>query len=222
MILINDGEAQVDLVHFAIPIIDPFTKYVVFVMSLVCSDKLFARFIPTDNTPAFLSCHERAFRHFGAVPHRIFYMSRAYPAVRRKGRLGSDPELLEFAERYRFEHRPVDSLSAMCKSRLETAEYKLQQAFRRAYVGSEDLCTLEDFNRWALEWCRRVSDKRPCSKTPSRTVAPAFEEDHLRMSPLPGDTSSPDEAGQTHFDAKENRPSPGPDSEGGNEGCTKS
>lgn len=218
----NKGEAQVDLFHFAIPIIDPFTKYVVFVMSFTCSEELFVRFIPTDNTPAFLSCHERAFRHFRAVPQRIFYMSRAYPAVRNKVGMGPHPEFIEFAERYQFEHRPVDPFSPMCMSRLEPAVYKLQQTFRRDCVGSEDLRTLEDFNRWALWWCRRVYGKRPCPRTPIRTVTQAFEEERLCMSPLTGDASSLDEASQPHFDVQKNRPSTGPDSKGGNEACLKS
>ncbi len=224
MIRINKGEAQVDLFRFAIPTIDPFTKYVVFVMSLAGSEELFARFIPTDNnTPAFLSCHERAFRHFRRVPHRIFYLSRAYPTVRSKVGMGPHPKLIEFAERYQFEHRPADPFSPMCMSRQEAAVYKLQQAFRRDCVGSKDLRTLEDFNRWVLWWCRHVYGKRPCPRiTPIRTVAQALEMEHPCMSPLAGDASSPDEASQNPFDAQENRPSMGPDSEGGNEACLKS
>jgi Mu transposase, C-terminal domain len=91
------------------------------------------------------------------------------------------PRLLDLCGHYHFAARACNPGHGNEKGRVErTISY-----VRHSFFAARPFTTLEDFNRQALEWRDTVAHQRRWPGDDSRTVNEAFEEEKIRLVPLP-------------------------------------
>jgi len=113
----HPGElAEVDFFEVLVEVAGVRRKAWMFVMRLMHSGRDFAWLYSRQDQVSFLDGHVRAFRHFGAVPHRIAYDNLR--AAVRKILLGSEREL-------------TDRFEALC------SHYLFEASFCRPYTGHD-------------------------------------------------------------------------------------
>lgn len=153
-------QAQVDWAHFGSrPVPGGRRTLWAFVMVLSFSRQLFVRFFYDARLPSFLAGHVEAFERFGGVARRLLYDNLKSAVLERIGPSGIryHPRLLELADFYGYDPRPVAPRRGNEKGRVERAIRYLRGAFwpLRAHL---DLAAL---NREADRWCREIAARRP-------------------------------------------------------------
>jgi len=178
-------QAQVDWAHFGKVLVDGALRTLVaFVMVLSFSRHVFLRFGLDLATGAFLAHHQDAFAFFGGVPRVLLYDNLKSAVLERVGdAIRFNPDLLAFAAHHRYEPRPVAPYRGNEKGRVERAIRFVRESFFAARTWAD----LDDLNAQALAWCSGRAADRRCPEDRARTVREVFEDERLRLLPLPED-----------------------------------
>lgn len=179
-------QGQVDWAHFGTREVPGGRRTLwAFVMVLSFSRQLFVRFFYDARLPSFLAGHVEAFAAFGGVARRLLYDNLKSAVLERVGRSGIryHPRLLELADYYGYEPRPVAPRRGNEKGRVERAIRYLRGAFwpLRAHLD------LNALNREAVRWCREIAARRPWPQDRRRTVEQAYHQERRLLVPLPAD-----------------------------------
>lgn len=178
-------EAQVDWAFFGkVQIGRALRMLVAFVMVLSWCRVPFLRFGYDMRMGSFLDGHERAFNFFGGVPRRCLYDNLKSAVLSRAGdAIQFNPELIAFAQHYRYEPRPVAVRRGNEKGRVERSI----QYVRSSFFPARTWVDLDDLNRQALAWCLGTASARLCPEDRSMTVAQAYDLEKPRLLALPAD-----------------------------------
>ena len=154
-----------------------------FVLVLSFSRQLFVRFFYDARLPSFLAGHVEAFTRFGGAPRCLLYDNLKSAVLERVGASGIrfHPRLLELADAYGYEPRPVAPRRGNEKGRVERAIRYLRGAFWP--LRSE--LDLADLNREADRWCQEVAARRSWPQDRRRTVEQAYRQERPLLLPLP-------------------------------------
>jgi len=157
-------------------------RLLAFVMVLSYSRQLFVRFFHDERLPSLLAGHVFAFEAFGGAPRVILYDNPRTIVLERRGQaIRFQPRLLELADAYGFELRPVPPRRANEKGRVERAIRYLRSSF----LPLRGSLSITELNREIGPWCREVAQTRPWPQDRRRTVAQAFAEERPRLLRLP-------------------------------------
>lgn len=153
-----------------------------FVMVLSYSRALFVRFFLDARLPSFLAGHVQAFSCFGGAVRRLLYDNLKSAVLERvEDAIRFHPRLLELADHYAYEPRPVAPYRGNEKGRVERAIRYLRTSFFPLRAGLD----LDALNAEADRWCREVADRRPWVQDRRRTVAQAFAQERAHLLALP-------------------------------------
>jgi hypothetical protein len=179
-------EAQVDWGAFGGRVVGRATRKVsAFVMVLSWSRMPFVRFFYDQRMGAFLEGHTRAFEALGGIPRRVLYDNlKSAVLERHDDAIRFHPDLLALAAHYRYEPRPVAVYRGNEKGRVERTIRYLRTSFWPARTWDD----LDDLNRQAELWCRRIAGGRAHHEEPELTVAEAWQQEQGKLLPLPDDT----------------------------------
>lgn len=178
-------QAQVDWGHFGSRVVDGGVRLLLaFVMVLSYSRRIFLRFFYDARMVSFLTGHLAAFSFFGGVPRTLLYDNLKSAVLERRGdAIRFHPRLLEVADHYGFEPRPVARYRGNEKGRVERAIRYVRTAFFPLRA-NHDIVSL---NREADEWCRQTASRRPWPQDRRRTVEQAYLEERGHLLQLPGE-----------------------------------
>ena len=155
-----------------------------FVMVLSFSRHLFVRFFYDARLPSFLAGHVEAFTAFGGVPRRLLYDNLKSAVLERvDDAIRFHPRLLELADAYGYEPRPVAPYRGNEKGRVERSIRYLRSAFFPLRSHLE----LAALNAEARRWCAEVAASRGWPQDRRRTVHQAFAEEQPLLLALPAD-----------------------------------
>ncbi len=176
-------QAQVDWAHFGKVTIGRATrKLSCFVMILCYSRALYLEFFFDQSLESFLRGHVRAFRDFSGLPRVLLYDNlRSVVLERRKDLIHFHPRLLELSAHYHFQPRACRPMRGSEKGRVErTIRY-----IRDSFFAARYFTNLEVLNRQALKWRDEIALLRPWPDDRTRKVKELYEEEKLRLLPLP-------------------------------------
>ncbi|HUP25358.1 MAG TPA: IS21 family transposase [Thermoanaerobaculia bacterium] len=179
-------QAQVDWADFGSrKVVGGQRRLFAFVMVLSYSRYLFVRFFYDARLPSFLAGHVAAFDTFGGVAKQLLYDNLKSAVLERiDDGIRFHPRLLELADYYRFEPRPVAPYRGNEKGRVERAIRYLRGAFfpLRSHLA------LEALNDQARQWCREEAAWRRWPQDRGLTVEQAFRQEQPLLLPLPPDS----------------------------------
>ena len=178
-------EAQVDWGSFGKRVIGRATRRVsAFVMVLSWSRMPYVRFFYDQRMGSFLEGHVRAFDALGGQPRRVLYDNlKSAVLERHDDAIRFHPALLELAAHYRYEPRPVAVYRGNEKGRVErTIRY-----LRTSFWPAREWTDIDDLNRQAELWCRRVAGARKHHEEPQLIVHGAWEQEKAKLLPPPDD-----------------------------------
>lgn len=175
-------QAQVDWAHFGHrEVVGGQRRLLAFVMVLSYSRQLFVRFFYDARLGSFLTGHVQAFSAFGGVARRLLYDNLKSAVLERVGdAIRFHPRLLELADHYGYEPRPVAPRRGNEKGRVERAIRYLRTSF---FPLRQNLA-LDALNAQADHWCRQVASGRPWPQDRRRTVDQAFRQERSLLLPL--------------------------------------
>src|ERR1051326_1569093 len=181
-------EAQVDFFRSAAPALDPasgrWRRPWVFRMTLSCSRHGYEEALWSQDRPGFLGAHEHAFIAFGGVPRVVRHANLRAAVVRA---CLYDPDLSEvyeaFAQHWGFVALP---------SRPRHPQEQGIQENAGGYVKSNALKgrrfeSLEDLNRFLVQWNRTVAQLRIHGTTRRQVLAHFLEVEKPVLQPLPAE-----------------------------------
>lgn len=178
-------QAQVDWADFGSrKVVGGTRRLFAFVMVLSFSRQLFVRFFHDARLPSFLCGHVEAFAAFGGAARVLLYDNLKSAVLERVDlAIRFHPRLLELADAYGYEPRPVAPYRGNEKGRVERSIRYLRTAFfpLRAHL------SLEGLNAEAHRWCQEVASYRPWPQDRQRTVEQAFRQEQSLLLPLPKD-----------------------------------
>jgi transposase len=154
----------------------------VFTLRLNYSRKLFVCAYPTQKQECFFDAHVRAFRHFGAVPHRISY-DNLLAAVRRilVGRNRQEQRaFVVFRSYYLFESHFCTPGKGNEKGGVESGVGFGRRNFMVPIPRVDSFAELND-----LLLARCQADERRTVERQERTIGEMFAEERPHMLPLP-------------------------------------
>jgi transposase len=161
-----------------------------FVMVLSFSRELFVRFFYDSRLPSFLAGHVQAFDRFAGVPRRLLYDNLKSAVLERfKDAIRFHPRLLELADHYGFEPRPVAPRRGNEKGRVERAIRYLRTAFFPLRQTLELAALNAEADRWTME----VAARRPWQGDRRRTVASAYAQEKPQLLALPASPLATDD-----------------------------
>jgi transposase len=178
-------QAQVDWGHFGKIAIGRATHALsAFVMVLSYSRGIYLEFFLGQRHENFLRGHQNAFEHFGGVARTLVYDNLKSAVLERRDlAIRFHPVFFKFAEHHRYQPRPAAPFRGNEKGRVERAI----RFIRTSFFAARPFTDLADLNRQALEWCMGPAMDRPWPEDPTKTVRIVFEEERLRLLPLPND-----------------------------------
>lgn len=178
-------QAQVDWAHFGKVQVGRATRpLMAFVVVLSHSRALFVRFFYGHSMASFLQGHVAAFSFFGGSARVLLYDNLKSAVLERRGDvIRFHPTLLDLANHYRYEPRPVAVGRGNEKGRVERGIRYVRESFFAARTWTD----LADLNRQAEAWVLAVAMKRPWPEDPVLTVQDAFESESKNLLALPGD-----------------------------------
>jgi hypothetical protein len=94
-----------------------------------------------------------------------------------------NPNLLALAAHYKFEPRAAGQARGNEKGRVERSIRYVRDSF----FAARDWVNLEQLNNEAKDWCLNVAAKRRWVEDRERLVQEVWEEERLKLLPLPGD-----------------------------------
>ncbi len=176
-------QAQVDWAHFGTRRVAGGERRLnAFVMVLSYSRALYVRFFYDARLSSFLAAHVEAFSRFGGCAKCLLYDNLKSVVLERKGSaIRFHPRLLEIADHYGFDPRPVAPRRGNEKGRVERAIRYLRSSF----FPLRSTWSLEALNRDALVWCRERTMQRPWPQDRRRTVEQAWLEERSDLLSLP-------------------------------------
>ena len=176
-------QAQVDWAHFGTRKVAGGTRTLwAFVMVLSYSRWLFFRFFYDARLPSFLAGHVEAFSFFRGVSRVLLYDNLKSAVLERRGDVVRfHPRLLELADHYAFEPRPVAPRRGNEKGRVERAIRYLRSSF----FPLRATWSLEALNEAALDWTRNVAAQRRWPQERRRSVRQAYLEERPQLQALP-------------------------------------
>jgi transposase len=176
-------QAQVDWADFgARRVHGGVRRLFAFVMVLSFSRSLFVRFFYDARLPSFLAGHVQAFERFGGVPRLLLYDNLKSAVLERVNEaIRFQPRLLELADHYGFEPRPVAPRRGNEKGRVERAIRYL----RTTFFPLRQTLELSALNVEADRWTTEVAARRPWQGDRRRTVASAYAQELPQLRPLP-------------------------------------
>jgi len=155
-----------------------------FVMVLSYSRMLFVRFFHDARLPSFLAGHVEGFTFFDGVARCLLYDNLKSAVLERvNDAIRFHPRLLELADAYGYEPRPVAPRRGNEKGRVERAIRYLRGSFFPLRSHLE----LAALNREADRWCRETAAGRPWPQDRRRTVEQAWHQERSLLLPLPAD-----------------------------------
>jgi len=177
-------QAQVDWGHFGSRLVEGGERRLyAFVMVLSYSRRIFLRFFYDARMVSFLTGHLAAFSFFGGVPRCLLYDNlKSAVLERRADAIRFHPRLLEVADHYGFEPRPVARSRGNEKGRVERAIRYIRTAFFPLRAEHD----IETLNREAAEWCLQTASRRQWPQDRRRTVEQAYLEERRHLLNLPG------------------------------------
>jgi transposase len=158
-------------------------KTYVFRIVLSYSRKAYSEVVYHQTTDGFLRCLENAFRHFGGVPQRLV-LDNLKAAVTRADWFDPElnPRVRSFAAHYGVVFWPTRPYTPRHKGKVERGiDYVQENALKGRRFPS-----LEEQNRFLLEWERTVADTR-LHGTTRRQVAQLFAVERPLLGTLPLD-----------------------------------
>jgi len=178
-------QAQVDWADFGKrPVEGGHRRLFAFVMVLSFSRMLFVRFFHDARLPSFLAGHVEGFTFFGGVARCLLYDNLKSAVLERvDDAIRFHPRLLELADAYGYEPRPVAPRRGNEKGRVERAIRYLRGSFFPLRSHLE----LAALNREADRWCRETAAVRPWPQDRRRTVEQAWHQERSLLLPLPPD-----------------------------------
>jgi transposase len=176
-------QAQVDWAHFDHRKVEGGERRLYcFVMVLSYSRRIFIRFFYDAGMVSFLTGHVEAFSFFDGVARCLLYDNlRSAVLERRLGAIRFHPRLLELADHYGFEPRPVAPRRGNEKGRVERAIRYVRGTFYPLRAGLE----LDQLNREAIQWCEGMASERRWPQDRRRTVEQAYLEERAHLLSLP-------------------------------------
>jgi transposase len=184
-------QAQADWAHFGtITIGQAVRQLLAFVIVLAYSRAIFMRFFLGQCLENLLRGHDAAFQGWGGCPRAVLYDNPKTIVIERVGQaLRMNPLLLDFANAWRYEPRPVPPYRANEKGRVERAIRYARSGFFMARRWRD----LDDLNAQADEWCQKDAMGRPWPDDPTITVRDAFEKERPLLLPPPENPPGLDE-----------------------------
>ncbi len=178
-------QAQVDWAYFGEREVEGGRRRLwAFVMVLSYSRLLYLRFFYDARLPSFLAGHVKAFTFFGGVARTLLYDNLKSAVLERRGSaIRFHPRLLELADHYGFDPRPVAPYRGNEKGRVERAIGFV----RTSFFPLRQTWSLEALNRDALTWCRARSARRRWPQDRRRSVEQAYLEERSHLLPLPAE-----------------------------------
>ncbi len=178
-------QAQVDWAYFGKRQVEGgWRRLWAFVMVLSYCRLIFLRFFYDARLPSFLSGHVEAFAFFGGVARTSLYDNLKSAVLERRGSaIRFHPRLLELADHYGFDPRPVAPRRGNEKGRVERAIRFL----RTSFFPLRQTWSLEALNRDAQTWCRERSAQRRWPQDRRRSVEQAYLEEQAHLLPLPAE-----------------------------------
>jgi len=178
-------QAQVDWAHFGKVQVGRATRpLMAFVMVLSYSRAIFVKFYYGHSMAPFLEGHVAAFGLFGGVARVSLYDNLKSAVLERRDKvIRFHPTLLDIANHYRYEPRPVAVARGNEKGRVERA---IRYARDSLFAGRK-WSDLADLNRQARQWALTVAMERRCPEDHALTVGEAFEAEKPHLLALPGD-----------------------------------
>ncbi|MFW6052247.1 MAG: IS21 family transposase [Myxococcota bacterium] len=176
-------QAQVDWADFGQRSVEGgHRRLFAFVMVLSYSRMLFVRFFYDARLPSFLAGHVEGFSMLGGVARRLLYDNLKSAVLERvEDAIRFHPRLLELADAYGYEPRPVAPRRGNEKGRVERAIRYLRGSFFPLRSHLE----LSALNREAQRWCRETAAVRPWPQDRRRTVEQAWHQEKPLLLPLP-------------------------------------
>ena len=176
-------QAQVDWAYFGQRRVEGGQRRLwAFVMVLSYSRLFFLRFFYDARLPSFLTGHVEAFNFFEGVVRTLLYDNLKSAVLERRGSaIRFHPRLLELADHYGFDPRPVAPRRGNEKGRVERAIRYL----RTSFFPLRQNWSLEALNRDAVSWCRERSAQRPWPQERRRSVEQAYLEERAHLLPRP-------------------------------------
>lgn len=176
-------QAQIDWAAFGTRVVPGgVRKLYAFVMVLSYSRALFFRFFYDARLGSFLAAHVEALSFFDACAKVLLYDNLKSAVLERVGTgVRFNPRLLQLADHYGFEPRPVAPRRGNEKGRVERAIRYIRTSF---YPLRSEL-ELDALNHEALRWCRERAHRRRWPQDRRRTVESAFLEERPHLLPLP-------------------------------------
>lgn len=178
-------QAQVDWASFGrYPVEGGERRLSAFVMVLSYSRMLFVRFFLDQRMGSFLEGHVRAFATFGGAARTLLYDNLKSAVLEREGSaIRFHSSLLELANHYHFEPRPVAPGRGNEKGRVERAIGYL----RTSFFGAVSFSDVDDLNLQVERFCADVAPLRRWPQQRDVRVADAFAKEQPALVPLPGD-----------------------------------
>lgn len=178
-------QAQVDWAHFGKVQIGQATRpLMAFVMVLSYSRAIFVRFFYGQSMAPFLQGHVAALAFFDGCARVLLYDNLKSAVLERRGDLiRFHPTLLDLANHYRYEPRPVAVARGNEKGRVERGIRYVRDSF----FAGRSWTDLADLNAQASTWALTVAMERRWPEDPALTVAKAFENERQHLLQLPGD-----------------------------------
>lgn len=178
-------QAQVDWASFGERKVEGgVRKLWAFVMVLSYSRWLYFQFFYDARMPSFLAGHVRAWEFFGGSVRTVLYDNLKSAVLERRGKtIVYHPRLLEMADHYRFDPRPVAPRRGNEKGRVERAIRYL----RTSFFPLRHSLSLEALNEAAIEWIRTVAAERRWPQDRRRSVEQAYHEERAHLRALPSE-----------------------------------
>ena len=178
-------QAQVDWGYFGErKVLGGVRKLWAFVVVLSYSRSMFFRFYYDSRMLSFLDGHVRAAEAFSGCARVWLYDNLKSAVLERRGDVVRfHPRLLELADHYGFEPRPVAPRRGNEKGRVERAIRYL----RTSFFPLRQTLSLDALNEAADEWIREIAAKRRWPQDRGLSVEQAYHRERPYLRPLPGE-----------------------------------
>lgn len=155
-------------------------KVHLFVMTLGYSRRMFSKVTDNEKMPAFITCHEESFDHFGGMPHELVYDNSKAVVLSRdfEGRdIRWNQTFWDFSRYYGFRpwaHRPY---RPQTKGKVESGI-----KYVKRFLRGKSFESLDHMNERLLQWIETVADQRIHGTTHRKPIDTFAEERDLLMS----------------------------------------
>jgi len=178
-------EAQVDFGYMRLmwdPVEKRRRRLWLFLMTLSHSRHVYGEMVFSQDTAAWIGCHQRAFRHFGGVPGKLV-MDNLKAAIIKAALY--DPKVnktyLECAEHYKF-------IIAPCKPKKPEHKGKVERGipyFRESFQRERNFRDLADANAQLMDWIMTVAGMRDHGTTKQKPLVVFDQVEAKALQPLP-------------------------------------